>query len=157
PSATTIAAQIARVRVDPGTGQVELLEFHQALDVGKAINPMAVEGQMEGGAVQGLAWGLMEEMIYEPASGRNLNPDLLDYRIPTSYDLPMQTSVLVEEPTEHGPYGAKGIGEPPISPGIAVLASAIADATGLRLTRPPFTPERIYQALHGESPEPWSA
>ncbi len=157
PSATTISAQIAKVRVDRGTGQVELLEFVHALDVGRAINPMACEGQMEGGAVQGLGWGLMEEMVYDRRSGAMVNPDLLDYRIPTALDVPPQQSVLVEEPTEHGPYGAKGIGEPPITPGLAVVSNAIADAAGVRLTRAPFTPERVWRGLHGIPDEPYSA
>ena len=147
PSAPTISAQIAKVHVDRGTGEVTLLDFAQALDVGRAINPMACTGQMEGGALQGLGWGLMEEMLYDADTGRNLNPDLLDYRVPTARDVPRQQSVLVEEPTEHGPYGAKGIGEPPIAPGIAVLANAIGDAVGVRLTTCPFTPERVWTAL----------
>lgn len=149
PSAPTISAQIAKVRVDRGTGQVTILELAHALDVGKAINPMACEGQMEGGMVQGVAWGLMEEMIYDRDSGLNQNPDLLDYRVPTAFDMPLQRSVLVEEPTEHGPFGAKGIGEPPIVPGLAAIGNAIADAVGVRLRRPPFTPERVWSALQG--------
>ena len=149
PSAPTISAQIVKVKVDRGTGQVSVLEIAHALDVGKAINPMACEGQMEGGAVQGVAWGLMEEMIYDRASGLNQNPDLLDYRVPTAFDMPMQQSVIVEEPTENGPYGAKGIGEPPIVPGLAAVNNAIADAVGIQLARPPFTPERVWAALQG--------
>lgn len=151
-SAVTISAQIVKVRVDPETGQYDVLELHQALDVGRAINPMACEGQMEGGSLQGLGWGMMEEMIYDPATGANLNPDLLDYRIPTTADSPPQVSVMVEEPTENGPFGAKGIGEPPITAGMAALASALADATGVAFRRPPFTPERVYFALHPGEP-----
>ena len=150
PSATTISAQIAKVKVDPETGQTQLLEHYQSLDVGKALNPLACEGQMEGGALQSLGWGLMEEMLYDGESGRNLNPDLLDYRLPTFLDSPPQTSVIVEEPTEHGPFGAKGIGEPPITSGLAALGNAIADATGVRLSEPPFTPERVWRALQGK-------
>ncbi|MCC7492951.1 MAG: molybdopterin-dependent oxidoreductase [Fimbriimonadaceae bacterium] len=154
PSAPTISAQIAKVHVDRGTGQVTLLEFAHALDVGRAISPVSCEGQMEGGAVQGLGWGLMEEMLYDPQTGRNLNPDLLDYRVPTSLDVPPQQTVLVEEPTTHGPFGAKGIGEPPIAPGIAALSNAIAAAVGVRLEHPPFTPERVWRALQGLDPGP---
>jgi len=157
PSAPTISAQIVKVKVDRGTGQVTLLELAHALDVGKAINPMACEGQMEGGAVQGVAWGLMEEMLYDRATGLNQNPSLLDYRVPTSFDMPMQQSVIVEEPTEHGPYGAKGIGEP-IVPGAPPVGNAIADAVGARLRRVPFTPERVWASLHGiDGDDPYTA
>lgn len=148
PSATTISAQVVHLKVDRETGWVTLLDAWQALDCGFAINPMAVEGQMEGGLLQSVAWATIEEMMYDESTGRNLNPDLLDYRLPTFLDAPAQTSVLVEEPTEHGPFGAKGVGEPPIAPGIAAVQAAIADAVGVRLHRPPFTPERVWRALH---------
>lgn len=146
PSATTIAAQIVRVKVDRETGKVWLQRAVQSLDCGKAINPMAVEGQMEGGAAQGLAWGLWEEMAYGK-DGRNLNPGFLDYHIPTALDLPDIESVIVEVPTTNGPFGAKGVGEPPITPGIAAVQEAIYDAVGIELHEAPFTPERVRAAL----------
>jgi len=146
PSATTIAALIVKAEVDPITGKVTLRRIVQSLDCGKAINPMAVEGQMEGGAVQGVAWGLWEQMAYAP-DGRMLNPGFLDYHLPTAADLPAIETVLVEIPTDNGPFGAKGVGEPPITPGIAALQLAIADAVGIDLHQAPFTPERVRAAL----------
>jgi CO/xanthine dehydrogenase Mo-binding subunit len=146
PSATTIAAQIVQARVDRETGKVQLLRAVQSLDCGKAINPMAVEGQMEGGAAQALGWGLWEEMAYAP-DGRNLNPGFLDYHLPTALDLPDLESIIVEIPTVNGPFGIKGVGEPPITPGIAAVQAAISDAVGVRLHEVPFTPERVRAAL----------
>jgi xanthine dehydrogenase molybdenum-binding subunit len=146
PSATTIAAQIVRVRVDRDTGKVWLVRVAGSLDCGKAINPMAVEGQMEGGIAQGLGWGLWEQMSYAK-DGRNLNPGFLDYHIPTALDLPDLESVIVEIPTLNGPFGAKGVGEPPITPGIAAIQEAINDAIGLELHEVPFTPERVRTAI----------
>ena len=145
PSAATIAAQIAKVQVDPQTGQVTLLKYAGSLDVGRAIHVLGVEGQMEGGAVQGLSWGLMEQMQYA-TDGRNVNANLLDYRIPTAMDVPYVESVVVEVPTRNGPFGCKGVGEPPISPGIAVIAAAIHDATGTWCNEAPITPERLVMA-----------
>ncbi|MGI8423001.1 MAG: xanthine dehydrogenase family protein molybdopterin-binding subunit [Chloroflexota bacterium] len=148
PSATTIAAQIAKVKVDPDTGKVAMTHLYNSLDVGKAINPMACEGQLEGGLVQGFAWGLMEQLCYAP-DGRMLNAGLLDYRVPTALDFPDIETVLVEEPTKNGPYGVKGIGEPPIAPGVACLVSAVADATGKWIGEVPLTPERVLNAIKG--------
>jgi CO/xanthine dehydrogenase Mo-binding subunit len=148
PSATTIAAQIVKVRVDPETGQTRIAELYNSLDVGKAINPMACEGQMEGGLVQGFAWGLMEQMRYAD-DGRNWNAGLLDYRVPTALDFPDIETVIVEEATRNGPFGVKGIGEPPIAPGVAALISAVADATGKWLDEAPATPERVLAAIKG--------
>jgi CO/xanthine dehydrogenase Mo-binding subunit len=148
PSATTIAAQIGKVKVDPETGQVRLTELYNSLDVGKALNPLSCEGQMEGGLVQGFSWGLMEQMRYAE-DGRNWNAGLLDYRVPTALDFPDIETVLVEEPTKNGPYGVKGIGEPPIAPGVAALVSAVADATGVWINEAPMTPERVLAASKG--------
>ncbi len=150
PSATTIAAQIARVKLDPETGQLRLLGAYGSLDVGKSINPMACEGQMEGGLVQGFSWGMMEQMQWRE-DGRNWNPGLLDYRVPTSLDFPDLETVMVEQPTKNGPFGVKGIGEPPIAPGIAVISSAIADATGVWINEAPFTPERVLAAIKSKA------
>jgi CO/xanthine dehydrogenase Mo-binding subunit len=146
PSATTTACQIAKVHVDPETGHVKILEAWGSLDVGKAINPMACEGQMEGGLVQGFAWGLMEQMRYAE-DGRNWNAGLIDYRVPTTLDFPDLESIMIEEPTRNGPFGVKGIGEPPIAPGVACLVSAVADATGVWIHEVPLTPERVLTAL----------
>jgi xanthine dehydrogenase molybdenum-binding subunit len=146
PSATTIAAQIVKVEVEPDSGKVWVRRVVGSLDCGRAINPMAVEGQMEGGAAQGIGWGLWEQMVYAP-DGRILNPGFLDYHIPTALDLPDIESVLVEVPTVNGPFGAKGVGEPPITPGIAAVQNAIFDAVGVDLHEVPFTPERVRAAI----------
>jgi CO/xanthine dehydrogenase Mo-binding subunit len=148
PSATTTAAQICKIQVDPDTGQIKFLGLWGSLDVGKAINPMAAEGQMEGGLVQGFAWGLMEQMRYAE-DGRNWNAGLLDYRVPTALDFPDLHSIMIEAPTKNGPYGVKGIGEPPIAPGVASLVSAVADATGQWIHEVPLTPERVLTAMKG--------
>jgi xanthine dehydrogenase molybdenum-binding subunit len=145
PSHPVIAAQIVQVQVDPDTGRMEVLQLAGSLDVGRAVNPYEVEGQMEGGAIQGLSWGWMEEMQF--AEGRMLNTHLSDYRIPTTMDAPPLTSRYVEVESEHGPFGVKGIGEPPIAPTAAALHAAVADATGVRINTLPLTPERIYMAL----------
>jgi CO/xanthine dehydrogenase Mo-binding subunit len=149
PSATTIAAQIVKVEVDTDTGKVWVRRVAQSLDCGKAINPMAVEGQMEGGTAQGIGWGLWEQMAYAP-DGRILNPGFLDYHIPTSLDLPDLESVLVEVPTDNGPFGAKGVGEPPITPGIAAVQDAIYDAIGTDIHEVPFSPERVRAAIRAK-------
>lgn len=136
------AAHIAKVRVDKETGQVRLLDYTVIQDVGFAINPAAVEGQMRGGTVQGIGWGLMESMIYD-GQGTLLTATFADYSIPRATDVPPMETVMVEVPSEFGPYGAKGVGEPPVIPGGAAIANAIADATGLRITTLPITPARI--------------
>jgi len=136
------AAHIAKVRVDKETGQVRLLDYAVIQDVGFAINPAAVEGQMRGGTVQGIGWGLLESMVYD-GQGTLLTATFADYSIPRATDVPPMETVMVEVPSEFGPYGAKGVGEPPVIPGGAAIANAIADATGLRITRLPITPARI--------------
>jgi len=148
PSATTIAAQIIKVQVEPDSGKVWVRRVVGSLDCGKAINPMAVEGQMEGGVAQGIGWGLWEQMAYAK-DGRMLNDGFLDYHLPTAMDLPDLESVLVEVPTLNGPFGAKGVGEPPITPGVAATQEAIRDAVGAELHEAPFTPERVRNAIRG--------
>jgi xanthine dehydrogenase molybdenum-binding subunit len=149
PSAMTIAAQIVKVEVDPETGRVWVRYSGQALDVGKALNPMSIEGQMEGGMAQSLGWGLWEQLTYAP-DGRMLNPGFLDYHMATAADLPDLECELLEFPTVNGPYGAKGVAEPPITPGIAALQGAILDAVGVELHEAPFTPERVRAALRAK-------
>jgi CO/xanthine dehydrogenase Mo-binding subunit len=144
--APAFAAQIARIEVDPDTGDLTLHDFVVVQDVGKAINPLAVEGQMQGGAVQSLGIALTEALTYDDA-GRLTNPSLLDYRKLTAADLPNIETVIVEVPSPAGPFGARGVGEPPIIPAPAAIANAIHDATGVRLTELPLTPERIALAL----------
>jgi CO/xanthine dehydrogenase Mo-binding subunit len=144
--APAFAAQIARIEVDPDTGDLTLHDFVVVQDVGKAINPLAVEGQMQGGAVQSLGIALTEALTYDDA-GRLTNPSLLDYRKLTAADLPNIETVIVEVPSPAGPFGARGVGEPPIIPAPAAIANAIHDATGVRLTELPLTPERIALGL----------
>jgi CO/xanthine dehydrogenase Mo-binding subunit len=140
--APAFAAELARLEIDPDTGEVTLHDFVVAQDVGKAINPLGIEGQMQGGAVQSLGFALTEGLQYD-ADGRLTNPSLLDYRKLTAADLPNIETIIVEVPAPAGPFGARGVGEPPIVPAPAAIANAIEDATGLRLTDLPLTPEKI--------------
>ncbi len=143
PGFSVVAVEL---EVDPDTGQVTLLRCVIAQDAGFAINPLSVSGQMQGGVSQGLGIGLCEEMIHDD-EGRVLNPNLLDYRLPTTRDLPPIETIIVEVPTEEGPYGARIVGEPSIVPGATAVTNAIADAVGARLHEVPATPERILEAL----------
>jgi CO/xanthine dehydrogenase Mo-binding subunit len=144
--APAFCAQLARIEVDPDTGEVTLHDFVVAQDVGKAINPLQIEGQMQGGAVQSLGMALTEALMYDDKA-RLTNPSLLDYRKLTSADLPKIETIIVEKPAPHGPFGARGVGEPPIVPAPAAIANAIEDATGVRLTHLPLSPERIALAI----------
>ena len=140
------AAQLARLELDPDTGEVTLLDFVVVQDVGKAINPMGVAGQMQGGAVQSIGMALTEGLLFDD-SGRLTNPSLLDYRKLTAADLPNLETIIVEVPAPAGPFGARGVGEPPIIPAPAAIANAIQNATGVRLTELPMSPERIALSL----------
>jgi CO/xanthine dehydrogenase Mo-binding subunit len=140
------AAQLARLEVDPDTGEVTIHDFVIVQDVGRAINPLGVEGQMQGGAVQSLGMALTEGLMFDD-SGRLTNPSLLDYRKLTAADLPNLETIIVEVPSPAGPFGARGVGEPPIVPAPACIANALQDATGARLTELPLSPERIALAL----------
>lgn len=139
------ACQVAEVEVDPDTGQVTVTNFVAAHDVGKAINPMAVEGQVQGGVTQGLGWTLMENMACE--EGKIINPNFLDYLIPTALDVPDIQPILVEPLDPEGPYGAKGIGEPALNPVMAAITNAIYHATGVRIRELPVTPEKMLAEL----------
>ena len=143
PSDICAFAQIVKVKVDDETGEIKILESVQALDVGRIVNPILCEGQVEGAITQSISWATMEEMKYDE-QGRLINPDLADYQIPTIADVPLQVGIsLLEFPSRHGPYGVKGVGEPPITAGLAAVASAVADATGLWVREVPITPERL--------------
>jgi CO/xanthine dehydrogenase Mo-binding subunit len=144
--APAFAVEIARVEVDPETGTLELRGLAVIQDVGKAINPLGIEGQMQGGAVQSLGIALTEGLQFDD-QGRLLNPSLLDYRKLTAADLPDIDTVIVEVPSPAFPLGVRGVGEPPIVPAPAALANAIEDAAGVRLTELPMTPERIALAV----------
>ena len=133
-SSPMFAAHLARVAVDPETGEVRVLDYIAAQDVGRAINPAEVEGQIHGGVVQGIGWALLEGMTYDE-QGQLLTSTLMDYALPHSQDVPTITPLLVEVPSELGPFGAKGVGEPPVVPVAAAIANAIRDAVGVRMTR----------------------
>ncbi len=138
-------SQMAEVEVDIETGEVRVLRLACANDVGRAINPMAVEGQIEGGAQMGLGYALTEEVIVK--DGKVLNPDFLDYRLFTSADMPQIESIIIETDDPGGPFGAKGVGEMGGTPTAAAIANAIYDAVGIRMTQLPMTPERVLAAL----------
>ena len=113
-----------------------------AQDVGKVLNPLGAEGQIQGGVVQSLGFALTEGLMYSD-EGRLMNPSLLDYRKLTAADVPNIETIMVEVPAPAGPFGARGVGEPPIIPAPAAVANALEDATGVRLTVLPLTPERV--------------
>lgn len=140
------AANVVELEVDMETGEVDLIAVHAAHDVGKAINPTGVEGQIEGGAAQGLGYALMEEILHDE-KGRMLNNRFSTYLIPTSRDLPRISAYIVEHPTDVGPFGAKGFGEQPLMGIAPAVANAIFSATGARLRELPITPERLWAAL----------
>ncbi len=140
------ATHLCDVEVDPETGQVTILRYTAVQDVGKAIHPSYVEGQVQGGAAQGIGWALNEEYIYDK-NGRMDNPGFLDYRCPVASDLPMVDAILVEVPNPRHPFGAKGVGEVPIVPPMAAVANAIRDAIGIRLHHLPMSPPKVLAAL----------
>ncbi len=139
------SVQVAEVQVDPETGRIQLLSYLTVQDVGCALNPMNVEGQVEGSIAFGLGYALSEEVCQE--RGNTLTKDLLDYRVPRATDVPDINVNMVEEPSSFGPYGAKGVGELGITPVAAALANAVEDAIGIRITKLPITPEKVLQAL----------
>ena len=144
--APSFSAQIAEVEVDEETGEVNLLNLAVVQDVGRALNPLAVEGQMQGGAIQGVGWALYEEMRYDD-DGQLLSGSWMDYAMPDAVQAaPVETQIL-EVPSESGPFGARGVGEPPVIATIAAIANAVAHATGVRLTQTPMTAPRVLEAL----------
>jgi CO/xanthine dehydrogenase Mo-binding subunit len=134
----------AEVEVDPGTGQVTVLRYVAAHDVGFAINPALAAGQIHGGVVQGIGMGLMEEIVYR--EGQVLNNNWTDYKLPTIADAPEIEAIIVEHAAEGGPFGAKGVGEAPVVPPPAALANAVYRAAGVRLHSLPLTAEKILLA-----------
>lgn len=143
------ATHIADVEVDPETGKVDVIRYTAVQDAGKAIHPSYVEGQMQGGVVQGIGWALWEEYVYDE-QGRLRNPTLLDYRMPTTLDTPMIETIIVEVPNPGHPYGVRGAGEVPIVPPPAAIANAIHDAVGIRLYELPMNPSRVRAAIEGK-------
>jgi CO/xanthine dehydrogenase Mo-binding subunit len=142
----SFGTHLVDVEVDPETGRVTILRYTVAQDAGKAIHPSYVEGQFQGGAVQGIGWALNEEYIYG-TDGKLQNAGFLDYRMPVASDLPMIDAVLVEVPNPRHPYGVRGVGETPIVPPMAAIANAIEQATGVRFTELPMSPPKVLKAL----------
>ena len=140
------AGHIVDVEVDPETGKVEILRYTAFQDVGTAAHPSYVEGQIQGAVAQGVGWALNEEYVWSE-DGRMENASFLDYRMPTTLDLPMIETVLIEEPNPAHPFGIRGVGEVCIVPPMAAIANAVANATGRRLTHLPMSPGRILEAL----------
>ncbi len=145
----SLATHLVDVEVDPETGRVTILRYTAIQDAGKAVHPSYVEGQMQGGAVQGIGWALNEEYIYDD-NGCMENPGFLDYRIPVCSDVPMIDTVIVEVPNPRHPYGVRGVGETPIVPPMAAIANALSHATGVRFTDLPMSPPRVLAAIDGQ-------
>ncbi|UUO04954.1 xanthine dehydrogenase family protein molybdopterin-binding subunit [Blastopirellula sp. J2-11] len=137
---------IVDVEVDPDTAKVKILRYTAIQDAGKAIHPSYVEGQMQGGAVQGIGWALNEEYFYGD-DHKMRNASLLDYRIPTCLDVPMIDTIIVEVPNPDHPFGVRGVGETPIVPPPGAIADAIFHATGVRATQLPISPPRLWKAM----------
>jgi len=145
------ATHVCDVEVDPETGHVKVLRYTATQDVGRAIHPSYVEGQIQGGVAQGIGWALNEEYIYDK-QGRLDNPGFLDYRVPVASDLPMIEAVIVEVPNPRHPFGVRGVGEVPIVPPMAAVANAIHAATGMRLRDLPMSPPKILAEIDAEEP-----
>ena len=143
----SFAAHCCDVAVDEETGQVTVLRYTTAQDAGTAIHPSYVEGQMQGGTVQGIGWALNEEYVYGE-DGTMLNAGFLDYRVPVASDLPMIETIIVEVPNPAHPYGVRGVGETGIVPPMATIANAVNRATGLRISALPMSPPAILAALN---------
>ncbi len=138
---------ICDVEVDPETGRVTVIRYTAIQDVGRAIHPSYVEGQLQGGAAQGIGWALNEEYLYD-ANGKLQNAGFLDYRMPVASDLPMIDTVLVEVPNPSHPYGVRGVGEVPIIPPLGAVANAVARASGVRIADLPISPPRLLAAIN---------
>ena len=147
------STHIVDVEVDPDTGKVTILRYTAVQDAGKAIHPSYVEGQMQGGAVQGIGWALNEEYFFN-TDGQMVNASFLDYRMPTTLDLPMIDTIIVEVANPGHPYGVRGVGEVPIVPPLAAIANAVSRAIGVRMTELPMSPGVILEALWAKQGQP---
>ena len=142
----SFGTHLVDLEVDPETGRTTILRYTVAQDAGRALHPAYVEGQYQGGAVQGIGWALNEEYIYDK-NGKMDNPGFLDYRCPVASDLPMIEAIMVEVPNPRHPFGARGVGEVPIIPPMAAVGNAIRDAIGLRMESLPMSPPKVRKAL----------
>jgi CO/xanthine dehydrogenase Mo-binding subunit len=148
-AAPSVGVHIADTEIDRETGKIAITRYTVIQDAGRAIHPGYVEGQYQGGAVQGIGWALNEEYVYG-ADGKLQNPGFLDYRMPVASDVPMIDTVIVESPNPRHPYGVKGVGETPIVPPLAAIANAVRAATGIRFTELPMSPPRVMKALDAQ-------
>ena len=144
-----IAGNIVDVEVDPETGKIDILRFTAFLDVGTPVHPSYVEGQIQGGTVQGIGWALNEEYCYND-QGAMLNSSFLDYRMPTTLDVPMIEAVMIEVPNPRHPFGLRGVGEAPIIPPLPALANAVSHAIGVRMNNLPISPVAVLEALEAK-------
>jgi xanthine dehydrogenase molybdenum-binding subunit len=145
-----IAGNIVDVEVDPETGKVDILRFTAFMDVGTAVHPAYVEGQIQGASVQGIGWALNEGYVYDD-DGAMLNSSFLDYRMPTTLDVPMIDTVMIEVPNPKHPFGLRGVGEAPIIPPLSAVAIAVSNAIGVRMRDLPLTPDVILTALEAKN------
>jgi xanthine dehydrogenase molybdenum-binding subunit len=141
---------IADVEVDPDTGKVTVLRYTAIQDAGKAVHPSYVEGQMQGGAVQGIGWALNEEYFWDDRDQMR-NASFLDYRMATCLDVPMIETIIIEVPNPTHPFGVRGVGETPIVAPPATIANAIHKAVGVRMTTLPINPPALWKAMAGKS------
>ena len=148
-SGPIIAGNLVDVEVDPETGKVDILRYTAFMDVGTAVHPAYVEGQIQGGTVQGIGWALNESYFYDE-DGVMLNSSFLDYRMPTSLDVPMIDTVMIEVPNPKHPFGIRGVGEAPIIPPLPALAIAVSNAIGVKMSDLPLTPDVILVALESK-------
>jgi CO/xanthine dehydrogenase Mo-binding subunit len=139
-------AHLVDLEVDPETGKTDILRYTVVQDVGGAIHPAYTEGQLQGGAAQGIGWALNEE-YFLTGEGRMANSSFLDYRMPTTFDLPEIETILVEVPNPIHPFGVRGAGEVSISPPVGAIANALHDALGIRFPQSPMKPGRILESL----------
>ena len=148
-SGPIIAGNLVDLEVDPETGKVDILRYTAFMDVGTAVHPAYVEGQIQGGTVQGIGWALNESYFYDE-EGVMLNSSFLDYRMPTSLDVPMIDTVMIEVPNPKHPFGIRGVGEAPIIPPLPALAIAVSNAIGVKMSDLPLTPDVILAALESK-------
>jgi CO/xanthine dehydrogenase Mo-binding subunit len=142
----SFATHLVDTEIDPETGYVKILRYTVFQDAGKAVHPSYVEGQFQGGAVQGIGWALNEEYIYGK-DGTLQNAGFLDYRIPVASDLPMIDAVIIEVPNPGHPYGVRGVGETSIVPPLAAISNSVSGAAGVRMTQLPMSPPKVLKAL----------
>jgi CO/xanthine dehydrogenase Mo-binding subunit len=141
----TFGSHAVEVAVDEETGKIQVLKLVSCYDVGRAINPLSVEGQMEGGAIYGMGYGLTEEVIIE--KGVTITPSFSEYLVPTSMDVPEVQTIILESGDGVGPFGAKGVGEPSVCSVAPAIANAVYDAVGVRIYDLPITPEKVLKAI----------